>query len=120
MSKLLAQRKRKRVATVAALRHGQRLLADLPESKDVALGLAKGCKAESSKLSTMAVASHAARSPGCMGNPSAKVSQPLDVTLRLGIPSHKGVLGDQGVLAAHGRLQPWRGLQERSLGARVS
>ncbi|RRT32022.1 hypothetical protein B296_00048998 [Ensete ventricosum] len=48
----------------------QRLLATLVESKDFAPGLAKGCNAVSSKLSAMAVASHAAKNHGCMGNPS--------------------------------------------------
>ncbi|RWV79406.1 hypothetical protein GW17_00059462, partial [Ensete ventricosum] len=43
MSKLLAQRKGKRIVTIAALRHDQRLLAVLAESKDAALGLAKDC-----------------------------------------------------------------------------
>ncbi|RWV79014.1 hypothetical protein GW17_00059920 [Ensete ventricosum] len=86
------------------MRHGQRLFAALAESKDVALGLAKGYKAKSNKLSTIVVASHATKSLGYMGNPSNRVSWLLEVTLRLGILSHKGVLGSQGVLAAHGRL----------------
>ncbi|RWW37007.1 hypothetical protein BHE74_00057931 [Ensete ventricosum] len=69
MLKLLAQRKGKSVATITALRHGQRVLAAIAESKDVALGLAKGYKAESNKLLAMVAASHVAKSPGYIGNP---------------------------------------------------
>ncbi|RZS16076.1 hypothetical protein BHM03_00048024 [Ensete ventricosum] len=64
----------RRAATVVALWHGRRLLTALAESKEVALGMAKGCKAESSMLSTMAVASHAAKSPVCMGTLVVRVS----------------------------------------------
>ncbi|RRT76896.1 hypothetical protein B296_00003626 [Ensete ventricosum] len=60
---------------VTALRHGQRLLAALVESKVVALGLTEGCKAESSSFSTMTAASH-----GCMGK-------------QLGFPNCKGLFG---------------------------
>ncbi|RRT84880.1 hypothetical protein B296_00011932 [Ensete ventricosum] len=59
-----ARRGGERATTIAALRHGQRLLAALAESKDIALDLAKGCMAESN----MGVASHVAKSLGYMGN----------------------------------------------------
>ncbi|RZS07074.1 hypothetical protein BHM03_00037905 [Ensete ventricosum] len=42
--------------------------SSLAESKEVALGIAKGCKVESSKLSAITAASHAAMSLSCMGN----------------------------------------------------
>ncbi|RWW01058.1 hypothetical protein BHE74_00030854 [Ensete ventricosum] len=45
----------------------------MAESKDVALDLAKGCKAESSKLSAIAITSHAAKSPNYMDNPGSQV-----------------------------------------------
>ncbi|RWV82580.1 hypothetical protein GW17_00055908 [Ensete ventricosum] len=70
MSKLLAQRRRKRAATIAALRYGQRPLTALTESMVVALGLAKGGKAENKKLSALEVALYGAKSLSYMGNPS--------------------------------------------------
>ncbi|RWW59635.1 hypothetical protein BHE74_00033412 [Ensete ventricosum] len=134
MSKILAQRKGKRAATVVILWHGQKLLAALAESKDVALGLAKGYKAESMLPKA---ACSLGREQGCCSRPSqrlqgreleppmkpkflatwatlaARVSWPLEACGK-GFLAARGVLDGQCVLAAHGRLQPCRGLQKSS------
>ncbi|RRT48588.1 hypothetical protein B296_00020677, partial [Ensete ventricosum] len=83
--KIVGTKKGKRAATVATLQHGHRLLATLAERKDVAR-LAKSYKATSSKLSTMVVASHAAKSFGYMGNLGSQgLLWPLELTVQLGV-----------------------------------
>ncbi|RWV89391.1 hypothetical protein GW17_00048460 [Ensete ventricosum] len=62
---------------------------------------------------------HAAKSGGCMGTLAAKVSWLPEVTLQPGIPCRKDYLGGQGLLATHGRLQPWDCCKRSSLGTRV-
>ncbi|RWW32159.1 hypothetical protein BHE74_00027668 [Ensete ventricosum] len=91
MSKLLTRREGERVATIAALWRGQRLLA-----------------------------TKSPRVLAAWGTLAARVSWPPEVTLRSGTPGRKDWLGGQGLMAAQGRLQPRGWLQRDSLGTRVS
>ncbi|RWV85300.1 hypothetical protein BHE74_00050769 [Ensete ventricosum] len=91
MLKLLTRIRGEMARTVVALRHCQRLLTALAESKGVALDLAEGSMAKSSKLSTMAVT--LVRRLGFVGNPKKVVAKRL---------AAKGLLGDQGFLVAQG------------------
>ncbi|RRT48265.1 hypothetical protein B296_00053208 [Ensete ventricosum] len=111
MSKLLAQREGKRVAIVAALRRGQRLLVTLAESKEVALGMAKGYKAESSKLLAMTTISPCGQEVVSHGQALYKGGWPRPGRLQPRLPA-RGRLDARrwppaGAVAAHGHGRLW-------------